>query len=63
VLSLDQQLDASDASERAELAALVDGYRAAGATMLNLRFRHRSLAHYLEQLEAFAAEIVPRVGG
>lgn len=29
-------------------------YRAAGATRLNLRFRHRSLAHYLEQLEAMA---------
>jgi len=63
VLSLDRQLDATDAGERAVLADLVERYRAAGATVLNLRFRHRSLAHYLEQLEAFAADIAPRVGG
>ena len=63
VLSLDRQLDATDPTERAELADMVEQYRAAGATMLNLRFRHRSLAHYLEQIEAFAADVVPRVGG
>lgn len=33
-------------------AETVRRYREAGATMLNLRFRHRSPAHYLEQLEA-----------
>jgi hypothetical protein len=27
---------------------------------MNLRFRHRSLAHYLEQLDAFARTIAPR---
>jgi probable F420-dependent oxidoreductase len=62
VLSLDKQLDATDAAERRELIDLVEAYRAAGATVLNLRFRHQSLADYLEQLEAFAADVVPRVG-
>jgi probable F420-dependent oxidoreductase len=32
--------------------AKVDEYARIGATMCNLRFRHESLAHYLEQLEA-----------
>ena len=35
-------------------AAVVERYRTAGATALNLRFRHDSLAHYEEQLEAMA---------
>jgi hypothetical protein len=35
-------------------------YRDLGATVLNLRFRHRSVAHYLEQLEAVAREVAPR---
>lgn len=39
------------ARTQAQLGELVD----AGATMLSLRFRHRSLAHYIEQLEAVAA--------
>ena len=32
--------------------ARIDEYVDIGATMCNLRFRNRSLAHYLEQLEA-----------
>ncbi|HEY7947748.1 MAG TPA: TIGR03619 family F420-dependent LLM class oxidoreductase [Acidimicrobiales bacterium] len=35
-------------------AAAVRSYTALGATALSLRFRHRSLAHYLEQLAAMA---------
>jgi hypothetical protein len=31
----------------------IERHRGCGATFLNLRFRSRSLAHYLEQLEAF----------
>jgi hypothetical protein len=34
---------------------LVGRYVDAGATILNLRFRARSLGHLLEQLEAMAA--------
>jgi probable F420-dependent oxidoreductase len=36
----------------------VDEYAGIGATMCNLRFRNRSLAHYLEQLEALT-KVVP----
>ncbi|HMK62424.1 MAG TPA: TIGR03619 family F420-dependent LLM class oxidoreductase [Acidimicrobiales bacterium] len=35
-------------------ADAVRAYAAAGSTALNVRFVHRSLAHYLEQLEALA---------
>ena len=34
-------------------------YRDLGTTILNLRIRHRSLDHYLEQLEALAREVMP----
>jgi len=34
---------------------------AAGATVMHLRFRGRSLAEYLEQFDAFAEEVVPLV--
>jgi len=33
---------------------VVRAYAAAGSTALNVRFVHRSLSHYLEQLEALA---------
>ena len=35
-------------------AEVVRAYAAAGSTALNVRFVHRSLSHYLEQLEALA---------
>lgn len=38
--------------------AKVEEYKEIGATMCNLRFRNRSLAHYLEQLEALTS-VVP----
>jgi probable F420-dependent oxidoreductase len=44
--------------ERATAKAAVERYREAGATLLNLRFMHRSLAHYCEQLAAMR-ELVP----
>jgi len=59
VLAPDRLLDPTLPAERAALVDLVERYRAIGATVLNLRFRHRSLAHYLEQLEVFAREIAP----
>jgi probable F420-dependent oxidoreductase len=57
VLSPDAPLamDACDA-----VREIIAGYAALGATALNLRFRHRSLDHYLELLEAFATEIAPQ---
>ncbi len=59
VLAPDRLLDPTLPAERTALADLVVRYGALGATILNLRFRHRSLAHYLEQLDAFAREIAP----
>ena len=41
-------------TERARLEDLVRRYEAAGATVLNLRFAHRSVEHCVEQLHAFA---------
>ena len=60
VLTPDRLLDPTVPAERAQLADLLDRYRALGATVMNLRFRHRSLEHYLEQLAVFAAELAPR---
>jgi len=52
VLYPDPVVDPVD--DPAGTAELVERYVAAGATVLNLRFRTRSLAHCLEQLEAMA---------
>jgi len=38
-----------------EAAEVARHYAAAGATKLNLRFHHNSMAHYIEQLEAMVA--------
>jgi probable F420-dependent oxidoreductase len=57
VLTLDRLLDPTLRDERAALVELVARYQAVGATVLNLRFRHRSLEHYLEQLAVFVDRI------
>jgi probable F420-dependent oxidoreductase len=44
--------------EPARVRDTIASYAAIGATAMNLRFRHRSLAHYLELLEQFAAEVM-----
>ena len=59
VLTPDRLLDPTVPAERAALAEIVGRYRDLGATVLNLRFRHRSLDHYLEQLVVFAERIAP----
>jgi probable F420-dependent oxidoreductase len=59
VLPIDQAFDPIEAAERDALAQRLGGYRDLGATIVNLRFRHRSLTHYLEQLDAFASRIAP----
>jgi probable F420-dependent oxidoreductase len=59
-LAPDRLLDPTRPDERAALTDLVARYRDAGATMLNLRFRTGSLAHYLEALAAFAHDVAPR---
>ena len=37
------------------MTAALEKFDAAGATMVNLMFRHHSPEHYIEQLEAMAA--------
>jgi probable F420-dependent oxidoreductase len=59
VLPMDQLFDPTDAAEGRALGEHLARYRAAGATVVNLRLRHRSLAHYLEQLEVVAREVAP----
>jgi luciferase-like monooxygenase len=59
VLPVDRLLDATDAGERDALRALLARYRAAGATIVNLRLRHRSLTHLLDQLEIVARDVAP----
>jgi probable F420-dependent oxidoreductase len=59
VLSPVRPLALDSAADIAAARATVAAYAAAGATAMNLRFVHRSLAHYLECLERFAAEVMP----
>jgi len=61
-LAVDRLLDPTDAAERAALIDLAGRCRRAGATVLNLRLRHRSLAHYLDQLDVVARELPRRFG-
>ena len=62
VLPIDRRFDASDAGERRALLERAEQFRALGTTVLNLRLRHRSLDHYLEQLELVAADVAPALG-
>ncbi|MGH7899595.1 MAG: TIGR03619 family F420-dependent LLM class oxidoreductase, partial [Candidatus Binatia bacterium] len=59
VLSPERSFDLTQPSEVERQIDLVRRYRDVGATILNLRFRHRSLEHYLEQLDRFARLVAP----
>jgi probable F420-dependent oxidoreductase len=61
VLPIDRLLDPTDARERAALIERLARYRGLGTTIVNLRFRHASLAQYLDQLEVVAREVAPAV--
>src|SRR5262245_35938656 len=61
VLPIDRLLDPTDAAERREFADRAARYRDLGTGILNVRTRHRDLAHYLEQLEALAGDVMPGV--
>jgi probable F420-dependent oxidoreductase len=53
VLTAEQPLALESAAET------IAAYARLGATAMNLRFQHHSLAHYLELLDGFAAEVMP----
>lgn len=59
VFSPDEIFDVTQADQRDEMRALVRRYQTIGTTVLTLRFRSSSCAHFVEQLEAFAREIGP----
>jgi probable F420-dependent oxidoreductase len=63
VLTPERPPDPTVAGARGALTALLERQRAAGATVVNLRFQNRSLAHFLEQLAAFSAEVAPHFAG
>lgn len=56
-LSPDTAVTLETREDTDRVAAMVRSYADVGATILNLRFRHRSLQHYLELLERFATEL------
>ncbi len=59
VLSPERPFDVQQVEQREQMQALIGAYRSIGATVMNLRFRHASLTHYLEQLETFATQVAP----
>ncbi len=63
ILPIDTLCDPTDPAERDQMLARALRYRDLGATILHVRTRHRSLEHYLEQLDALATEVVPAVAG
>ena len=62
VLPIDTLFDVTRPEERRACIDRLARYRALGTTIVNLRLRHESLAHYLEQLEIVAGEVAPAVG-
>ncbi len=61
VLPIDLAHDPTDAGEREAMIERLVRYRTLGTTIANLRFRHTSLAHYLDQLDVVAREVAPAV--
>jgi len=59
VLPIDRLLDPTDPAERREFVDRALRYRDLGTGILNVRTRHRSLDHYLEQLDVLALEVCP----
>ena len=62
VFSPDEIYDVSTPAGRDAMSAALRQYAAVGTTILTLRFRSASLAHYLEQLEIFMREVAPQLG-
>lgn len=60
VLSPDHIFDVATPAGEDAMKALLERYRAVGATAMNLRFRSTSCDHFVEQLAAFAERIAPQ---
>lgn len=59
VLSPERPLALDSAADVDQAHQIVRRYQDIGATAMNLRFRHESLAHFLECLDRFAGEVMP----
>ncbi|MBI3743566.1 MAG: TIGR03619 family F420-dependent LLM class oxidoreductase [Chloroflexi bacterium] len=62
VLQAECPHDPTHGEDTPKLVDFIAKYQRAGATILNLHLKGRTLPHYLEQLEAFQAKIAPRFG-
>lgn len=57
-----RNLDTASLTSVDDIVQQIDRVKAAGATHLNVGFRYRELSHYLESMEWFAKEVMPRYG-
>jgi probable F420-dependent oxidoreductase len=62
VLSPEEIFDVTQAAGRDAMRTLVRRYQTIGATILSLRFKSTSCAHFIEQVEVFMREIAPEIG-
>lgn len=61
VLTPEPPFSLASASDCEAAADIVRDYRALGATALNVRFVHRSAAHYRELLQRFAEDVIAAI--
>jgi probable F420-dependent oxidoreductase len=59
VFSPERIFDVASEEGREGVSELLRRYHALGATVVSLRFKSRSLDHFIDQLEVFAREIAP----
>lgn len=57
-LSPEQPIELDDQAQVEQARELMERMRSRGATAVNLRFRHRSLDHFIELLERFTSEVM-----
>ena len=61
VLPIDELYDPTRPDGRDGLTRRLEQFRDLGATIVNLRFRHESLEHFVDQLAAVAEHVRPRI--
>ena len=58
ILGDEPEFELDDRAQLDQTREIIERLRSIGATAVNLRFRHRSLDHFLELLERFASEVM-----
>ncbi len=56
-----EPFDLESTADVEQARSIVRTYREVGATVVNIRFRHRSLRQYVEMLQRFVESVVPRI--